>query len=128
MKEIKATALTTYDIAPDGERVRIRVNDEVGEESALVLPTESVGELMMTLPKMLQSAIQRQHRDPTLRLVHEVGHYSVERIAGADKCILTLQTPDGFEVSFAFLDADLADLAQTVTTEPENRQDIPRLM
>src|SRR5215831_14690684 len=128
MAVIQAAALTTYDVAFDGEHVRINVRDVSGQPAALVLPTASLSELMMTLPTILHKAIQRQHRDASLRLVYDLGAYAVERVAGEDKCIVTLQTPDGFEVSFAFPDADLANLAHTVTQEPNDRSIVSRLM
>jgi hypothetical protein len=128
MAEINATALKTYDIAIDGRHVRLHVKDASGEEASLVLPTESIAELMMTLPQMLRAALRRQHADPTLKLVHELENYSVESITGEKRFILTLRTPDGFEVSFAMSNADLANLAETVTDGADNSQVIPRLM
>src|SRR5262245_13598569 len=107
MNVIKADALTTYGISPDGHRVRIQVRDAAGAPAALELPTHALSELMMTLPRMLRQALQNQYRDPSLRLVHDLGDCQVEQAAGEDRLILTLRTPDGFEVSFVATQSDL---------------------
>ncbi|WP_175597334.1 hypothetical protein [Peristeroidobacter soli] len=72
---------------------------------------------MMTLPRMLRRALQNQFNDPTLRLVHDLAEYRVERVAGDDRLILTLRTPDKFEVSFAISDEELSALAAAIDTD-----------
>lgn len=111
MVSIKARSVRTFDVSGDGTRIRIHVEDESGSPAALELPSRCLGELMMTLPMMLRLALEREHGDPSLRLVHELGSYRVEQMAGTDKLIVTLQTPDGFEVAFAFSNEGLAELA-----------------
>lgn len=110
MSVIKAAALTTYGVSPDGRHVRIHVTDDAGAPAVLELPTPALNELMMTLPRMLREALQNQYQDPSLRLVHDMGDCQVEQAAGDDRLILTLRTPDGFEVSFAITSNGLADL------------------
>ena len=111
MKEIVANALTTFEVSPDGGQVRLHCRDIDGEEAALTLPSSSIAELMMTMPKMLQLSLQKQYQDASLRLVHELGTYALERMAGEEKVILTLRTFDGFEVSFGLADKDMAHIA-----------------
>ncbi len=117
MSVIKATALTRYGVSADGRHVRIHVRDDAGEPATLELPTPALNELMMTLPRMLRDALQNQYRDPSLRLVHELGDCKVEQAGGDDRLILTLRTPDEFEVSFAITRSDLAAIAAAATRE-----------
>src|SRR5262245_5420584 len=51
MRAIKASALTSFDVSPDGRRLRIHIEDESGEPASLELPTHCLTELKMTLPK-----------------------------------------------------------------------------
>jgi hypothetical protein len=77
--------------------------------ATIELATGCVTELKMTLPKIPQLALERQYGDSSRRIVHELGTYRVEQAAGGDRLIVTLGTPDGFEVSFASSDDSLAE-------------------
>ena len=66
-REIEAAALTTFEVVPDGTRVRLNVEDADGQPATLVLPTACLQQLVMTLPAMVQRALQRRHRDETLK-------------------------------------------------------------
>jgi hypothetical protein len=68
--EIRAAHLTTFDIAQDGSYVRLHMQSAEGGPATVVLPLESLNQLLMTLPKMVQMALQRSHADDSLRLVH----------------------------------------------------------
>jgi len=79
----------------------------------------------MTLPRMASEALRRQHNDDRLRVVYPAGAWRIEPGAGhGDSFILTLGTPDGFEVSFAIglekmsaLETDVRD-ARYAQTQP----------
>ena len=98
--EVDAVALTTFDVATDGSAARIGVRDASGRLASLTLPVDCLSALLMTLPQMVQTALQYRHDDSSLRLVYPLGAYRVETAGGSDHFILTLATPDGFEVSF----------------------------
>jgi len=99
--EFAAAELTTFDVAEDGSVARIGVKDASGRCASLTLPVECLSALLMTLPQMVKVALQCRHDDPSVRLVYPLGGYSVETARGSDQVILTLATPDGFEVAFA---------------------------
>jgi hypothetical protein len=98
---IRGARLTTWAATPDGERVRLGFEDDTGRACEISLPVAVLSGLMMSIPRMLQQALEKQFADGSLRMVHELGDWRVERAAGADAFILSLATPDGFEVTFA---------------------------
>jgi len=81
MTIIRAQRLTKFSVAADGGSIAIGVADEEDGTYALMLPTECLRELMMTLPEMMRRALQLQHHDPSLRLVYPAAGWDVERAA-----------------------------------------------
>jgi hypothetical protein len=98
---IEGARLTSWAATPDGQRVRLGFEDEAGRPCEISLPVAALSGLMMTIPRMLRQALEKQFADGSLRMIHELGDWRVERAAGADAFILSLATPDGFEVTFA---------------------------
>lgn len=127
MAILRAKCLTTFSVAPDGASIALGVADEEGKEGALILPTDCLRELMMTLPEMMRRAPRHQYDDPSLRLVYRTAGWEIERSKVPGTFIVTLHTPDGFHVSFALTAADLFDMAGA-TREPlrEASPDPPR--
>lgn len=121
MAILNASRLTTCSVAADGTGVAIGVADEDGRESALVLPTECLKALIMTLPDMMRRALRLQHRDPSLRLVYPVASWEIELSAQPGTFILTLRTADNFHVSFALAASDLQEMSDIAPTESDSR-------
>jgi hypothetical protein len=117
MTILHASRLTSCSVAADGTGVAIGVADEEGREGALMLPTECLKALIMTLPDMMRRALRLQHRDPSLRLVYPVASWEIELTTQPGTFILTLRTPDNFRVSFALAAGDLHDMAELATTQ-----------
>jgi hypothetical protein len=107
MTIIRGVQLTTFDVAPDGGSVAIHVTDDQGSPSTLVLPTECLNALMMTLPDIVRRSLQARYGDPSMRVVYPVGSWSLERSAVPGNVIITLRTPDGFSVSFGLSPLEL---------------------
>ena len=100
--DIEAETLTTFEVTPDGRRIRLNAAAADGGPVSLSLPSECLNQLAMTLPRMASEALRRRYNDDSLRIVYPTGAWRIERGAGdGDSFILTLGTPDGFEVSFA---------------------------
>lgn len=111
MVVVDISRLTTCKVNPDGSSVRLSGVNAGGEDFHLHVSVEQLGTLSMTLPHLLSEAIKARYRDPTLRYVFPLGGSAVEEATGGDAAILSLKTPDGFEVSFAVQPAALAKLA-----------------
>jgi hypothetical protein len=124
MTIFQASRLTSCSVAADGAGVAIGVADEEGREGALMLPTECLKALIMTLPDLMRRALRLQHRDPSLRLVYPAASWEVEQSTQPGTLILTLRTTDNFHVSFAVAARDLQDMAEAVSC----REDEARLI
>ncbi len=126
VKHIEATALTTFEVDPDGERVHFHVRDSEGRPAELVLPATCLSQLLMTLPRVMREALRNSSGDRSLRVVYPLERYKIELAqpsrAGARQFILTLGS-GGFDVSFASSGETLADIARSifgdVATVPE---------
>jgi hypothetical protein len=129
MTMIRAKRLTTFSVAPDGASVAIGVADEDGSEGTVLLPSDCLKELTMTLPEMMRQALRLRHGDPSLRLVYPAAGWAVEQSNRPGIFILTLRTPDGFDVSFAMTANELRDMAGSAADhEAAAMQSPPRLV
>lgn len=99
--EIDVKELTTYDICEDGKAVVLKLVDANGNASALTFQIAELGNLVMTLPSLIEAALQRQFRDTSLRFAYPIGSWSVEQASDPASMIVTLRTKDGFGVSFS---------------------------
>ncbi len=118
LSQIDAAELTTYDVDPEGEFVRLHLEDHNGQVATVVLPTQCLTQLLMSLPDMVQKALRNRHGDDSLRLAHPLESFNVElgepSPAGTPQYILTLATSGGFAVSFSGSHSDLASLGGAI--------------
>jgi len=105
--------LTTYQIAPDGSSTRLNMLNSDGKEVAVIVQMESVKQLALTMPKIMTETLRKACGNPSLRLVHNVEKWAIERNE-KDGLILTFKTPDNFEVSFSVADKDLTSIAEAM--------------
>jgi hypothetical protein len=120
--EIDVTSLTTCEVAPEGHYVRLNFKDALGRPAALRLTTSCIQQLVMTLPHLLSRALQAEHADRSLRVVFPLSQWRLEAAAGSRDFILTMVTPDGFEVSFSLSAAAIAGIT-SVTEEHDTGAD-----
>jgi hypothetical protein len=100
--EIDVTSLTTCQVAPEGDYVRVNFDDALGRPATLRLTSACVQQLVMTLPHLLSRALKAQyHGDDSVRAVFPLSEWRLEAAAGSNDLILTMMTPDGFEVAFS---------------------------
>ena len=118
---IDAAELTTYDVDPQGEFVRLHLNDQNGQTGTVVLPTDCLTQLLMSLPGMVQKALRNRHGDDAVRFAHPLESFNVEvgetSASGTPQYILTLCTSGGFAVSFSGSDSDLASLGRAICSD-----------
>ncbi|MBN8911381.1 MAG: hypothetical protein J0H65_04840 [Rhizobiales bacterium] len=99
--DIDVKELTTYRISEDGQTVTLRFRDGAGVETSLRVPVAALGNLVMTLPGIIEAALQRQFGDASFRYAYPVGSWSVEEAVDPGAVIVTMRTVDGFGVSFS---------------------------
>lgn len=123
--QITAAELTTLDVEPGGQSVRMNMRDSDGQPAAVVWPFQCLTQLLMTLPSIIQRALRQQHGDASLRLVHELKGYSIElgeeSAAGVRQLIVTLATNGGFYVSFSMSETELTSMSS-----PDDDDGMPR--
>jgi hypothetical protein len=117
MTDISITSLIKCQIAPDGGSVRLVFEGADGHPASLTLPIQCIQQLLMTLPHAASKAIRARHRDDTLRLVFPLGDWKLEQAAGASELILTLNTPDGFEVAFSMGQDAIAQMSRAARSD-----------
>ncbi|HTO60367.1 MAG TPA: hypothetical protein VMM15_03830 [Bradyrhizobium sp.] len=99
--DISAEALTTCEVAADGDAVSLGLVDSEGKPATIHLSLKQVGALVMTLPGLLEKALQARYGDQSLRYAYPLASWVVEQSTDATQRIVTLQTEDGFSVCFA---------------------------
>jgi hypothetical protein len=109
--EFDIDELTCFESAEDGSSVRLSMKDAVGRPLSVRMPLECLNQLMMTLPGIVRQAVQRRHRDPSLRIVYTLARFQVELADDSETRILTLETPDGFSVSFGLTEEQCREIA-----------------
>ena len=113
---IEGQQLTTWAVLPGGEQVCLGFAATGGETHRIVLPFAALTGLLMTLPRILQTALDERFPDSTLRAVQPLGEWRLEQSEGDNGLILTLGTRDGFEVAFAVPDEDAGSLGTALLT------------
>jgi hypothetical protein len=114
MNEIDVGSLGTCQISSDGHWIRLNLRDTRGNPVPLNLTLSSVQQLLMRLPRLLSRAFQAQYADASMRAVFPLSDWRLETGARSENFILTMTTPDGFEVSFSIGARALAQIASAV--------------
>jgi hypothetical protein len=113
--DIEADSLTTFEVAPDGSRVCFHAKAADGKPVSMSLPAEALTQMVMSLPRIVLMALRRRHANNDLRIVYPTGDWQIEKsVESDDTFIVTLSTPDGFEVSFALDRATLGDVQTAI--------------
>jgi hypothetical protein len=111
---INVKELTTYDIGGDGKTVDLNLVDEAGNATRLQFQLPDLGNLLMTLPSLIEAALRRQHRDGSYRFAHPVGGWSIEESNDPASVIVSLRTNDGFGVNFSLRRTDAEKLSDAL--------------
>jgi hypothetical protein len=126
VQDIQGQKLTTWTVLHGGERICLGFASAAGGTHRIILPFEALTGLLMTLPRMLQSALNERFPDGTLRVVHPLGTWRIEQAEGDNGVILKLSTPDGFEVAFAVPGEDADPLGAALLARDVEPNPIPR--
>jgi hypothetical protein len=101
---IHGEKLTAWRVLPGGTQISLDFVAIGGGTHRIVLPADTLSGLMMTLPRMLKSALDERFPGGSFRVVQALGNWQLEQPGAADGLILKLGTTDGFEVAFVVND------------------------
>ena len=128
-KSIEAAILKTFDLSDDGCQVRLNAQGADGEPIAVVLSSECLRQLIMTMPRIARDALRRRYADDRLRIVYPVGDWSVETSGERDETfVLTLSASDGYEVSFALSVTRMHDFHESISGAVQEPRRDPRVV
>jgi hypothetical protein len=97
---IASKQLTTCNVTSGGRKIRLNFVSQAGGPVSIEMPFSQAESLVMTIPQLLSIALKMQTGDAQARYVFSVGAWSLES-AKENHRILSVRTPDGFEVAFA---------------------------
>lgn len=105
--------LLRYETNEDGTTINLVVMSG-GTPLALTFTVTSLSRLLLTLPRMIDRVVQKHSNNPGLRVVYPLETFRVEMAPDGQTRILTLKTPDGFDVSFTADPDKYREIYQTV--------------
>ena len=107
-------------VLANGTRIRLDFTGNDGTTYGIVLPFDSLSGLLMTLPRMLQTALDARFPDSSLRCVQQLSTWQIEQAEGEPWLILRLGTRDGFEVAFSLKGKDADSLGTALLAAPDD--------
>jgi hypothetical protein len=112
--EIDSQALTTCEVAPDGEAISLGFVDTTGNSATIRLSIDQAGALLMTLPGLIDRALQTRFADQSLRYAYPLASWIVEQSSDSTQNMITLRSVDGFSVCFSILRQQQIELGEAL--------------
>ena len=119
--EIETQALTSCEVAPDGNIISLGFVDTAGRPATLHLPLTQVGALAMTLPGLIGKALQVRFRDESLRYAYPLESWVIEQSTDPKHGMMTLTTSDGFSVCFSIPRQQQNELGEALVSQPVSK-------
>jgi hypothetical protein len=99
--EIDSQALTTCEVTNGGGAISLGFIDTTGNPTTIRLSLDQVGALAMTLPGLIDKALQTRFPDQSLRYTYPLASWALEQSTDPTQNMITLRTVDGFSVCFS---------------------------
>jgi hypothetical protein len=116
--EIETGALTTCEVAADGGAISLGFVDVTGHPATIRLSLNQVGALAMTLPALIDKALQTRFGDQSLRYAYPLESWMVEQSSDPTQSMMTLRTVDGFSVCFSIPRQQQSELGEALVAQP----------
>jgi hypothetical protein len=114
--EIETQSLTTCEVAPDGG-ISLGFVDSQGRPATIRMSLNQVGALIMTLPGLIDKALQTRFGDSSLRYAYPLASWAVEQSTDPGQGMVTLRTVDGFSVCFSIPRAQQSELGEALVAQ-----------
>jgi hypothetical protein len=118
MMEIDTLSLTTCEVAADGGAISLGFVDSTGNPATIRLSLNQVGALAMTLPGLIDKALQTRFGDESLRYAYPLESWVVEQSSDPTQGMVTLKTVDGFSVCFSIPRQQQSELGEALVAQP----------
>jgi hypothetical protein len=119
--EIDTQALTTCEVAADGGAISLGFVDSTGTPATIRLSLNQVGALAVTLPSLLDKALQTRFGDQSLRYAYPLASWVVEQSTDPTQGMVTLRTVDGFSVCFSIPRQQQSELGEALVAQPVSK-------
>jgi hypothetical protein len=116
--EIETQALTSCEVAADGDAISLGFVDSTGQPATIRLSLNQVGALAMTLPGLIDKALQTRFGDQSLRYAYPLASWQVEQSSDPTQGMMTLRTVDGFSVCFSIPREQQSELGEALVAQP----------
>ena len=116
--KIDTQALTTCEVAADGGAISLGFVDSTGNPATIRLSLNQVGALAMTLPGLIDKALQTRFGDRSLRYAYPLASWLVEQSSDPTQSMVTLRTEDGFSVCFSIPRQQQSELGEALVAQP----------
>jgi len=115
--EIETQSLTSCEVAADGA-ISLGFVDSTGNPATIKLSLNQVGALAMTLPGLIDKALQIRFGDQSLRYAYPLASWAIEASSDPGQGMVTLRTVDGFSVCFSIPRQQQNELGEALVTQP----------
>jgi len=115
--EIETQALTTCEVAADGGAISLGFVDSTGNPATIRLSINQVGALAMTLPGLIDKALQTRFGDQSLRYAYPLASWAIEQSTDPTQGMVTLRTTDGFSVCFSIPRQQQSELGEALVAQ-----------
>jgi hypothetical protein len=115
--KIDTQALTTCEVAADGGAISLGFVDSTGNPATIRLSLNQVGALAMTLPGLIDKALQTRFGDQSLRYAYPLASWLVEQSSDPTQTMVTLRTVDGFSVCFSIPQRTQSELGEALVAQ-----------
>jgi hypothetical protein len=105
-------------VAPDGGAISLGFVDVTGNPATIRLSLNQVGALAMTLPGLIDKALQTRFGDQSLRYAYPLESWLVEQSSDPTQSMMTLRTADGFSVCFSLPRQQQNELGEALVAQP----------
>ena len=115
---IETQSLTTCEVAPDGGAISLGFVDSEGRPATIRLSLNQVGALVMTLPGLIDKALQTRFGDASVRYAYPLASWAIEQSTDPTQGMMTLRTVDGFSVCFSIPRQQQSELGEALVAQP----------
>jgi hypothetical protein len=117
--EIDTQALTACEVAADGGAISLGFVDSAGKRATIRLSLNQAGPLAMTLPGLIDMALQSRFGDQSLRHAYPLASWMLEQSSDPAEVMITLRTGAGFSVCFSVPRQQQSALGEALVAQPD---------